>query len=122
VDGADALSRPGDGVTETSSTSHNTTSATQTTSANGGVLLACAGLNGSDVTLSPEAGFSSLGNANTNVVMLERITTGSYSGRATFSTTSARTSNACFLSLKAPAAAAGKVPWHLLLNPISQAL
>jgi hypothetical protein len=92
-----------DGIIEASSASHNTTSATVNTSANGGVLLACAGLNGSDVTLSPESGFSSLGNALNSAVMLEQITTGTYSGRATFSTTSARTSCGCFLSLKAPA-------------------
>jgi hypothetical protein len=92
-----------DGVIETSSTSHNTTSATVNTSANGGVLLACAGLNGSQVTLSPESGFAGLGNANVNCVMMEQIVSGSYSGRATFTTTTARTSCGCFLSLKAAA-------------------
>lgn len=90
-----------DNILEASATSHNSTTSTQTTNANGAAIVTCSSLNGSAATIGPGSGYTSVAALLTSAVWLEQLASAAVvNTRATFTTTNARTNSAAFASFK----------------------
>lgn len=96
-----------DGVTGTSSTSQEYASASDTTSANGSVILGVSALNGSNTGYSSTSSFTQITSLSANTTFAEQIATGAVTTNGSYTLSNPRTFTGAMVSFKAPAAASG---------------